>query len=52
VAGTLDTDDPFCRIFAAKTPCVVVSVDYPLAPANKMDQIIDAGVKSVIWVSR
>ncbi len=50
-AGTLDTEDAHCRIFAAKTPCLVVSVSYPLFPPNKLNTIIDAGVKAVAWVS-
>ena len=50
IAGNLDTEDSHCRIFAAKTPCVVVSVAYPLSPPALLDDIIDAGVKSTIWV--
>jgi acetyl esterase len=51
IAGNLDTEDAQCRIFAAKTPCVVVSVAYPLSPPALLDDIIDASMKSVVWVS-
>jgi acetyl esterase/lipase len=51
IAGNLNTEDALCRIFAAKTPRVVVSVAYPPARRGLLDDIIDAGVKSVIWVS-
>ena len=52
VAGHLDVNDPFCRIVVAKTPYVATSVDYPPAPAHKMDRAIDSGVKPVTWVNR
>lgn len=51
ISGNLDTEDLHCRIFAAKTPCVVVGVTNPLSPPALLDDIIDAGVKSVTWVS-
>jgi acetyl esterase len=33
-AGSLDTHDPVCRALAHKTPAVVISVDYRLAPEH------------------
>jgi acetyl esterase/lipase len=50
ISGNLDAEDPRCRIFAAKSQCVVVSVTYPLSPPALLDDIIDVGVKSVTWV--
>jgi acetyl esterase len=53
MAGSIETEDPHCRIFASKTPCVVFNVEYPLASdGNNLDTIIDAGVNAVTWVCR
>lgn len=35
VGGSIEQDDARCRLLAARTPCVVVSVDYGLAPENR-----------------
>jgi hypothetical protein len=36
IAGNIDTEDSHCHIFAAKTPCVVINVAYPLStPASR-----------------
>jgi acetyl esterase len=53
MAGSIKTEDPHCRIFASKTPCVVFNVEYPLASdGNNLDTIIEAGVNAVTWVRR
>lgn len=53
MAGSIEMEDPHCRIFATKTPCVVFNVEYPLASdGNNLDTIIDAGVNAVAWVCR
>jgi acetyl esterase/lipase len=53
MAGSIETEDPHCRIFASETPCVVFNVEYPLASdGHDLDAIIDAGVKAVTWVCR
>ncbi|EXJ91069.1 hypothetical protein A1O1_04176 [Capronia coronata CBS 617.96] len=49
IAGNLDTEDAHCRIFAAKVPCLVISVNYPKAPRVKIDGIIEVGALSVPW---
>lgn len=51
IAGNLDTEDAHCRIFAAKTPCLVISVNYPKVPSVKLDDIINLGCLAVPWVS-
>ena len=51
-AGTLDTEDAQCRYFAAKTPCMVISVDYAkiVQPGVNLDKIINHyGVPAVPW---
>jgi acetyl esterase len=51
MAGSIEMEDPHCRIFASRTPCVVFNVEYPLASdGNNLDTIIDAGVNAVTWV--
>ena len=35
VFGTLDSHDPICRATAVGASCVVISIDYRLAPENK-----------------
>ncbi|KAK5219450.1 hypothetical protein LTR99_010318 [Exophiala xenobiotica] len=49
IAGNLDTEDAHCRIFAAKTPCLVISVNYPKVPAVKLDDIINLGALAIPW---
>lgn len=51
IAGNLDTEDAHCRIFAAKVPCLVISVNYPKVPKVKLDDIIQVGAEAVPWVS-
>lgn len=51
IAGNLDTEDAHCRIFATKTPCLVISVNYPKVPTVKLDDIINLGCLVVPWVS-
>jgi acetyl esterase/lipase len=50
IAGNLDTEDAHCRIFAAKVPCLVISVNYPKVPRVKLDDIIQLGTLAVPWV--
>ncbi|OAP65701.1 hypothetical protein AYL99_01673 [Fonsecaea erecta] len=49
IAGNLDTEDAHCRIFAAKVPCLVISVDYPKVPKVKLDDIINVASQAVPW---
>lgn len=50
IAGNLDTEDAHCRIFAAKVPCLVISVNYPKVPDVKLDDIIRLGSLAIPWV--
>lgn len=49
--GDLDTEDADCRYFAQNTPCVVVSVDYRLAPEAEFRDILEDCVAGYEWVS-
>jgi acetyl esterase len=43
VCGTLDSHDPICRAIAVGASCVVISINYRLAPENKFPAaVLDA----------
>lgn len=52
ICGNLDTEDAQCRHFAVKTPCIVISVDYPKVtdPSVRLPKILhEYGVPAVPW---
>lgn len=49
--GTLETCEAVCRSLSEKAGCVVVSVDYRLAPENKFPAAIDDSYAAVEWVA-
>jgi len=49
--GDLDSEDTFCREFAERLPCIVVSVDYRLAPEHKAPAQVDDALEAWDWVS-
>lgn len=51
VVGTLDEFDPFCTFLATGASCVVVSVDYRLAPEHKHPAAVEDAVTAVNWVA-
>lgn len=51
VIGNLDTHDDVCRELCAGTGCVVVSVDYRLAPEHKFPAASDDGLAATRWVA-
>jgi len=48
--GNLDTHDSFCRSFANTAGCIVVSVDYRLAPENLFPAAVEDAYGAVCWV--
>ncbi|WP_347551040.1 alpha/beta hydrolase [Pseudalkalibacillus hwajinpoensis] len=50
VLGNLDTHDAFCRILSNRGECVVVSVDYRLAPEHKFPVATDDAYLALTWV--
>jgi acetyl esterase len=51
VVGSLDTHDGVCRALCARTPCVVVSVDYRLAPEHRFPAAVDDAWSATAWVA-
>jgi acetyl esterase len=52
VTGGLDTHDPLCRILAAVSRCLVVAVDYRLAPEDPFPAAVDDALAAYRWVHR
>jgi acetyl esterase len=51
VIGSLEGYDLPCRFFSARTGCVVVSVEYRLAPEHKFPAAPDDAVTAFRWLS-
>ena len=49
--GTLDSADDICRELAARAGCLVVSVDYRLAPEHPFPAAVDDAYAALEWAS-
>ncbi len=51
VVGSVAASDPFCRRLAQVADCVVVSVDYPLAPEHPYPAAVLSAIAAIKWAS-
>jgi len=51
VVGSVESHDPVCRVIAARSPCVVVSVDYRLAPESRFPAAVEDAWAATAWVA-
>ncbi|MDP6352972.1 MAG: alpha/beta hydrolase [Alphaproteobacteria bacterium] len=51
VIGDLDSHDAVCRWLCAHSGCLVVSVDYRLAPEHKFPAAVDDALAATAWVA-
>ncbi|TDN70129.1 alpha/beta hydrolase [Paraburkholderia sp. BL10I2N1] len=49
--GSVDTHDALCRMFARDAQCVVLSVDYRLAPEHKFPTAVNDAFDALTWLS-
>ena len=52
VSGNLDTHDPVCRSLASGSGCVVIAVDYRLAPEHPYPAALDDARAAARWVGQ
>jgi acetyl esterase len=48
--GSVDTHDALCRMFARDGQCVVLSVDYRLAPEHKFPTAVNDAFDALMWL--
>jgi acetyl esterase len=51
VVGDLESHDGVCRAFAAASKCLVVSVDYRLAPEHSFPAAVDDALAAYSWTA-
>lgn len=51
VLGSLESADASCRVLANRSRCVVISIDYRLAPETKFPGPVEDAYAAVLWAS-
>jgi acetyl esterase len=51
VVGSIESHDPVCRAIAARTPAVVASVDYRLAPEARFPAAVEDAWAATAWLA-
>jgi acetyl esterase len=51
VSGSVESTDHLCRTIANQTPCIVVSVDYRLAPETKFPGGLEDCYAATVWTA-
>lgn len=50
VGNSVTSHDSICRLLSKRCGCIVVSVDYPLAPEHKFPEIVQQCYAALTWV--
>ena len=50
--GTLDSHDGVCRALTNQVQCIIVSVDYRLAPEHKFPAAVEDAYAATVWVAQ
>ncbi|KMM39044.1 alpha/beta hydrolase [Guptibacillus hwajinpoensis] len=52
VYGNIETHDVFCRLLSNRSKCIVISVDYRLAPEHKFPKATEDAYQAFLWAHK